>query len=70
MDEVEIEEITIDQAGGLLVRPRTPRDENLSQVYRAAMGVNWDAVRVTCAGATRSMDRHRASPNANARSSV
>ena len=43
MRQVQIKEVTTNASGQLLVRPELLPEESFSMVYRAAMGVNWDA---------------------------
>ena len=38
-----VDEITVDETGRLLVRPRLGRGEDFAGIYRAAMGVSWDS---------------------------
>ena len=43
MSTISIEEISIDDAGRLLVRPTIQTGSDFAFIYRAAVGVNWDA---------------------------
>ena len=42
LPKIPIEEITIDAAGRLLVRPVLKTGTDFAFIYRAAVGVNWD----------------------------
>lgn len=45
MEQTEIAEIAIDDTGKLNVTPRLPPGRTLELIYRAAMGVRWNADR-------------------------
>jgi hypothetical protein len=40
---VEIAKVAVDSAGQLSVQPLLPGDTDFAHIYRAAMGVRWDA---------------------------
>ena len=40
-DVVPIDEVEIDGAAGILVRPRIPANEHYEHIYRTASGVRW-----------------------------
>ena len=43
MEKIEIIEISVNLAGMINIRPRLEPDRDFALIYRAAMGVTWDA---------------------------